>query len=264
MPYKLFSMSFADNSCILDFKRCLFKYKDQNFMLYPGNDQYYMTIDTIIENINQTEDFVFRLCCEFLYLFGWKNHCYFNFIDASSMSVPSYDYLLKRTQPLNRFPRRDRMHIPFLVMTDNNVSEDFMKAIALYNHAKYTNDPYNTFLCLYKIIDLPLNGLTRNPAEWINQNIAFCDFYLEFQKEIFDIIGKQDDLGRFIRDECRNAITHIHRYDCSKSVLLPYIFSDIKKISCINSMMFDLATVFINNIDKQTNSKAVDVIIEEV
>lgn len=263
MSYKLFSMAFADNSCVLDFKRCLFEYKDQRFMLYSSDNEYYMTIDTIIDNSKQNEESVFKLCYEFLYLFGWHNHCYFNFLDACSMSAPSYDFLLKRTQPLYRVPRRFRMHIPFLFMTDENVPEDFIKAISLYNQAKYTNDPYNTLLCLYKIIDLPLNGKTRDPVEWINENIASCNYYLEHKDRIFNTIGIQDNLGLFIKDECRNAIAHIYRYNCTKSVLWSYVFSDIIKISRINFIMFELAKLFINKVNKQIKSKSINVIMEE-
>jgi hypothetical protein len=229
---------------MLKFQRCLFEYKGREYMLYPGDSEYHMSIDTIISD-EREEEIVFESIHEFLYLFGWDNHYCFHYLGSCTLGLGNKNTLLERKIPLYKVPRRMRCQASFDYITDPNVSEDFKKAISLYNDAKYTNDIYHSFLCLYKIIDLPVKGKTREPGQWINLNV---DLVIDVNnKELFDFVKTKTDFGGFIRDECRNAIEHIHRNRPGKSSILPFKASDYKQISLAKAVMFDLADTFIRN-----------------
>ena len=225
-------------------------------MLYPGTDKRYMSIDTVVLN-DEDEDCAFEQIHEFLYLFGWANQCCFHFLNSSAMSG-NQDLLLKRQAPLMNIPRRMFNITQFLFMSNPNASDEFKKAIALYNDAKHTQDVFYRFFCLYKILDLPVSGKTRNPETWINDNIDKISSTENSRVAAF--IKNHSNLGEFMRDECRNALAHIHRKDPRKTAILPFRASDYMRIIYGNAVLLDLVLLFIKNEIGEPTSETINVI----
>lgn len=251
----LVSMAFDEGDCVLEFRRCLFEYNGREFMLYPGNNKRYMSIDTVVLN-EQDDDIAFEQIHEFLYLFGWENQCHFHFLNSSAMSGDR-DLLLRRQEPLMNIPRRMYNITRFLIMSDPNTSDDFKKAIALYNDARHTQDVFYRFFCLYKILDLPVSGKTRNPEKWINDNIDKVTSV--DHSRVASFINDHSNFGEFMRDECRNALAHIHRADPNKKSILPYKSSDYMRIVYGNAVLQDLALYFIKNEIGEPTSTAINI-----
>ena len=256
---RILSMAFNEGSCVFKFYRCLFEYKGQEFMLYAGNEKEYMSIDTVVSNAKE-EDKAFELIHEFLYLFGWKNNASFHFLDASMQYPGNRELLLKRKIPLLRYPRRMYQITELLFISALHNSNELKKALALYNDAD-NQDLYHRFICLYKILDIPIAGKTRNPEEWINDNksnIKIPSNSTMIDKTFHEI----ENLGAYLRDECRNALAHIHRKEPSKSIILSFRFADFKRISIANTILEYFVIYFIENElgGKQMEEQIVNVI----
>jgi hypothetical protein len=215
-----------------------------------------MSIDTVVLD-EKDDDLAFEQIHEFLYLFGWENQSYFHFLNSSAMSG-GRDLLLRRQEPLMNIPRRLHNITRFLLMSDSNASTDFKKAIALYNDAKYTQDVFYRFFCLYKILDLPVLGKTRNPEKWINSNIDKLSS--AYNSRVTEFVKQQSNLGEYLREECRNALAHIHRNDPSRTSILPYRASDYMRIVYGNAILSDLALWFIKNEIGEPERRAINVI----
>lgn len=240
---QIFSLVFDEGSCALDFHRCLFEYKGREFMIYPGNNERYMSIDTVIQDDNDG-DVVFELIHEFLYLFGWRNKCYFHFLDACSSSG-NRELLLQRKDPVFWWPRRFIHKTDFDFISSLDASEKFKQAVSLYNDAFYTNDIFYRFFCLYKILDIPISKNPRGPEDWINNNIKKISFNNNCR--VLAFINSKSNLGEFMRDECRNALSHIHRSDFLKKSILPYRACDFESICYANTVLKELVIFFIEN-----------------
>lgn len=257
---KIMSFGFDANDCRFEFKRCLFEYKGREFMLYPGDSHYCHSFDTLVKGEEDTDQ-AFEILHEFLYLFGWANQCAFHFVGGSGVGPANRELLLKRTGPCYRHPRAFWTNIvSMFTMADPNTSEDFKKAISLYNDAKYTNDIFYRFLCLFKIIDLPVKGIKRNPAIWLADR---QDRYVNSHKSVTKFLDQYPNIGKFLQDECRNAIMHVHRNQPSLSSVLTYSSEDYEKIMVACDMMLFFAHVFIEEEIGLPSRTAVNVILEE-
>ena len=255
----IMSYGFDSDSCRFDFKRCLFEFKGREFMLYSGDMRNCDSFDTVVQD-DADADKAFELIHEFLYLFGWTNGCAFHFVGASGFGPGNRDVMLKRTAPVFRCPRGfwyNRTNM--LIMADPNCSEDFIKAMSLYNDALYCNDNFYRFLCLYKILDLPVNGQTRNPVDWIDSNLQCYTPNVHTQKWI----PHNKDLSSFLQDECRNAISHIHRKDPNKSSVISYSAKDYEKISLACSIIMPFVRWLVEKEIGVPQSKAVNVIFQD-
>lgn len=255
----LMSYGFDSNNCYFKFKRCLFEYKGREFMLYPGNMRECDSFDTLVLN-DEDADKAFELLHEFLYLFGWANQCAFHFVGGAGIGTADYALMMRRTGPAYRCPRgfwNSQVHM--LLMADPKCSEDFIKAISLYNDAQYNNDIFYRFFTLFKILDLPVNGLKRDPAVWINANLQ-CFSPNQFTDKV---LHSGQNLGLFLQDGCRNAIAHIHRKDISKSSVISYSSKDYEKISIACSILMPFVRWFIEKEIRISQTVAINVISQD-
>lgn len=254
----LMSYGFDSDNCNFNFKRCLFEYKSREFILYPGNMRLCDSFDTLVAD-NEDADKAFELLHEFLYLFGWANNCAFHFVGGSGMSA-NRDLMMRRSGPVYRCPRGFwNSGMQLISMKDPSCSQDFMKVISLYNDAQYSNDIFYRFFCLFKILDLPVNGQKRNPAKWINNN-QHCFSRSQITDKVFQL---GQNLGIFLQDECRNAIAHIHRDDPSKSSVISYSSKDYEKISIACSMIMPFVRLFIEKEIGEPPNVAVNVVFQD-
>ena len=255
----LMSYGFDSNNCYFDFKRCLFEYKGREFLLYPGNMRECDSFDTLVLN-DEDADKAFELIHEFLYLFGWANQCAFHFVGGCGLGNANRKLMLQRTGPVYRCPRGFwNSRVQMILMADPKCSEAFMKAMSLYNDANYSNDIFYRFFCLFKIIDLPINGRKYNPSVWINANLQYFSPN-QFTDKVFQ---PTHDLGIFLQDECRNAIAHIYRNDKSKSSVISYSSKDYEKISIACSILMPFVRGFIEKEIGVPQTVAVNVLSQE-
>lgn len=241
---ELFSMAFEHVRGGFEFDRCLFEYQGQEFMLYPGNEKRHLSVDTLAMRRQSFEE-VFKKTHEFLCLFGWANQCSFYFLSGSSIPYANRELLLKNIEPVHFHIRRCHDKNRFLFISDSNSSEDFKKALALYNESQCTNNIFYQFLCLYNILDLPIKGEKRDPEVWINENIDKILTKQGTSERKF--VEEKENFGKFIKDECRNAIAHVHRNDPKKSSVLVSSWADNLKIGQSTVVLEDFVDWFIRN-----------------
>nr|WP_054261506.1 hypothetical protein [Propionispora sp. 2/2-37] len=60
-----------------------------------------------------------------------------------------------------------------------------------------------------------------------------------------DFVTDKENFGRFIQDQCKNALSHIHRTDPNKTSILPFRAGDFEKILYAKAIMLELAYKFI-------------------
>lgn len=239
----IFSMSFSDGGCHWSFRRAEFQYKNREYVLYPGTGRYYMAIDTWVKD-NRERDQAFTEIHEFLYLYGWENQCYFHFIGGGTLGAGNLQTLRERRKPVVLYPRWPINTEHLMYMADPaGASEDFINAISLYNDARCSIDIFHQFNCFYKILDLPVKGKTRKPADWIREHIDD----IEIKISLDPWVTKEKKVEDWIRDDCRNAIAHIHRGKSLKPSVISYRFEDFEMIRTANYVLEKLVEYFIKS-----------------
>ena len=235
-----------DSTCMFNFKRCLFKYKEREWVLFKGNELYSESIDTIISSEEERE-VAFALAHEFLYFFGWQNRCYFHFLADSTKYPASREMLLTTQTPLCKAYRYHRkLRSDFKSIANLPSTEIFKDGLSLYNDALYTNDLFYRFLCLYKILDLPVPS-KKSPEEWVNYSLdEVKKTILYTSTKIY--IEKVDNLGKFFSDHCRNSITHIHRKADRPKPVISNSSSDYLIIAKACAMIEPFAIYFLKNV----------------
>lgn len=257
---RIFSMAFDEGSCFFKFKRCLFEFKGRKFMLYPGNDDYYMSIDTVVKD-EIDMDKAFQDIHEFLYLYGWKNHFSFQFLDACSMGPANDSMLVKREAPFFRIPRKMRSTANLVLMESVNCSQEVKNMLSLYNDAMHSDNIFFRFLCLYKVIDLHFKGSTDKIKKWINANFKICG--IEIQSIKYYNSNIDGDLEKYLRDCLRNAIAHSHLTDVRKIGMLSYKPDDYGKTREGCYILEKLVQHLISSLMEKQHSQIVNVMLEE-
>lgn len=235
----ILSMAY-DTNCIFSFKRCVFEYKNRLFVIYCASDNYHMSIDTYFDGTNRDRNRVFETIHEFLYLYGWHNNCYFYYLGSASMSGTK-DLLLKRNTPLYREKMRYIDLQLFYNILDSNCSNVIKNAISLYNDGLHSNDDAYAFLCYYKVIDLFNDGNSSSTVDWINNNIDNIESNWTLCNEF---IKNTDNIGKWLKNTCRNRIAHILLYD-KKEGILSYKSDDLDSLIIGQHIMKLLAELII-------------------
>lgn len=259
---RLFSMVFDEGECSFKFKRCLFEYKSRKFMLYPGDERYYMTVDTIIRDKDDKER-AFQDIHEFLYLFGWKNNFVFQFLDAGSMSPADEKLLLERTVPFMRIPRKMYSYTELIWHVSERCSSDVKLMMSLYNDAISSSNVFFRFLNLYKVLDFHFKSNNNRIKNWIESqtNLIIEDIgKMEYYKP--DVNGK---LGSYLRTCLRNAIAHsyLKNTTADKNGLVAYKHNDFVKTAEAAYILEKLVYHLINSLVINDDSQVVHVLLEE-
>ncbi len=197
-----------DSSCTFPFKRCLFKFDGREFVLISGTEEYCEVLTIIIDN-SKERDKIFNTIQKFLFCFGWANDCKFNYRGYLAEGISKSVNLFKRRRTF--YMRRNYRN--FLVSFDFTISPTTYEqqvALSLYNDAQYSANLFYEFVCLWKILELPYANRTLKANEWVNDIIKKRP-KIQITDYVADLISKGENVGKYFREECRNAIFHITR-----------------------------------------------------
>lgn len=204
---RLLSFTF-DSRCNFSFKKCLFKFEGRELAFHVGDDKYCEVIQTFAED-NEDEDLIFKQINKFLFCFAYENYCSFHYRGSCARGWNQTIDLLE----IPPFYREQRIYRNFSVdftHVKEASSNELEIALSLYNEAMYTYNQFYKFICLWKILEINYSGRTKKAEEWINEVIASNQNIL-IEDFIKELINKNKDVGKTLKENYRNAIYHIER-----------------------------------------------------
>jgi hypothetical protein len=219
MRYRsLFTIAF-DNSQRLKSKTYYFAYRGVEFKLVQDNPQ--RRADHLLTIVEDDAECLraFRAAAEFMSALAWENNSRIALWENGYRSWPA-PRTLRQARPWSyTFPR-----ISFSgLMTGNDISrlplietEDQRAALALFREARASNNEYLRFLFYWQVLQV------RSPSA----AIGFVD--KAFRRQRAKLRLHEDDLaeiplngrtlGKYLSDDCRDAIAHLRRRQGSRSI----------------------------------------------
>src|SRR4030043_83541 len=211
MPY-LMEIAF-DNDHRLKRRYYLFVYKGIRFKLIQDIQRKWADhLITILPEGNEVErEKVFSVASEFISALGWQNRAIVAVWESGGCGWRK-ELPLSRAMPSFRtFPR-----IPFggsIIGCDIDIipkieNEEQRVALTLYREARASNNDYLSFLFFWQVLE---TGGT-NAEKYVN-NIwkKQPDGLKRVAKDVESLQLQSRLLGKYFRDECRDAIAHIRR-----------------------------------------------------
>jgi hypothetical protein len=246
---KIIEFSF-DSTCRFKEKRYIFNFKNKDFLLISGDDEFADSILIIIDK--ETDEEIFEMVNIFLCSIAWTTHNGFQILASSSKPINN----LTNLENLNSFLKIRRYYKniinlgPIISIKD----EKQEKALSLFNEAEYSNNIFYSFFCLWRILEIKYPE--GKAANWID-NIAKSN-----PEKISDCIylgakNMNKSIGSYLYIYFRCAIAHCNSEPLKFSHRLNDIiemkrmindFKELVKFFIYNELKLDLYANKINNL----------------
>lgn len=253
MPY-LMEISF-DNDHRFARKTYLFEYRGYQFKLHQENPRRWAdSLLTILEDgTDQRCEDAFQVASEFLSALAWSIRSRIAVWECGGRSWQDIWKLSKAQPSAKTFPR-----IPFhgnvsgskLVWIPKITSEEQRIALALFREANASNNDYLSFLFFWQIFDI---GSTN--AEGIIEKIRRRKprEVVMIQREVdkLPLRNHSNKLGKYLREEGRDAIAHIKRKPNKKKLELDNIAARAELSTAVRVVKTYAAYYIENNLGLQ-------------
>lgn len=123
-------------------------------------------------------------------------------------------------------------------------TKDQEDAIGLYREALVSASPFYKFLCLWNILNIPARG-TKSVISWVNDALENKKHKIFLNNQISALEKKGADIGKYLDEECRDAIAHIRRDSPNRTHIDPNDGRDIVRISSSTYFLENLARLYI-------------------
>jgi len=238
---ELYAIAF-DFNCHFNFSKALVRYNDYEFVFHNGKTDKVDVIETILSNSDERDKFA-QTAIDFCLSLVAKNiFCSFSYIAEFAMGLKkSLDLLNKK--PSIRISRNDRSSI-LDINSIKKLETDSQKIVSsLLNDADYNNNPFFKFLCYWKILEVPINSKTRRAERWINDIINSNPDIISNNKDIKQKHNSGVDIGRYFKEQNRNAIAHISR----PPYLSSHNYQHFRQVSKACNEIYDFVNYFVQN-----------------
>src|SRR2546421_2917236 len=209
----LMEISF-DNSCRLARKTYLLQYKGVTFKLVQDDPRKWADhLLTVVPTHTSPEaDSAFAAACEFVSALGWEHGATVAVWESGGRGWHDDDLLQDAKPTLFTFPRTafggnvvncDLHRLPHVQ------TEDQRKALALYREAGAANTVYLQFFFYWQVMEI---GIGADAVGFVNRSWRRDRNQLRVQQSEIDALplgGRT--IGKYLLDDCRDAIAHIKR-----------------------------------------------------
>lgn len=241
----LTAFAFSSTGVFQNFKKCLFKYNNREYVLHAGTPEYCDVIQTYITHNDEYNE-IFTDLNQFLHNFGWFNQCGFQYkIDAGQGSKHTNDLYQRNSILQAKRSCAINLAANFEYISNPSTPETTI-ALSLYNDAQVSNNYFYEFLCLFKILEIDYpNKNNLYASQWINQTLINQPslIYHDFIK---DMVVKKEDVGTYFYKECRTTIAHINNRN--NESLLSFKLEDYQKIRIACNSIDPFVRYFIHNV----------------
>ncbi|MFQ5714549.1 MAG: methylamine utilization protein MauJ [Candidatus Scalinduaceae bacterium] len=220
----LYSMAF-DFNCKFEFSKACISHKGCEFILHNGGDNYADVIETILDKYEDRDSFsqvAFNFCLSFVAC----NSCNFAYLDSCAMSLHEKIDIFDKN-PFIKIPRNSRSVLVPLNYIKKVDTEEQSLVSSLFNDATSSNNPFFKFLCYWKILEIPINSKSRKATDWIDSTVKTNPELVESSKELKEEYDKGINIGKYFKDNYRDAVAHIAR----PPHLSSHNFNDYKKVT---------------------------------
>jgi hypothetical protein len=203
-----------DNSCRLARKTYLFQYNDVTFKLVQDNPRKWADhLLTIVPAYNSREaDSAFAAACEFVSALGWEHRARVAVWEAGGRGWHDGHSLREAKPSIFTFPRIafggnvvncDLHRLPHVQTNEQRT------ALALYREASAANTTYLQFLFYWQVMEV---GPGADAIGFVNRAWRRDRDRIHIQQSAVDALPLQGrTLGKYLSDDCRDAIAHIRR-----------------------------------------------------
>jgi len=239
-----------DNSSRLWKDVYYFEYKGVRYKLIQNNVRKWCDVLlTIIPNDKDKKaiDYAYITASEFLSALSWENRSKVKANHLGGCGIP-HDFKLRSAKcRAFSFPQ-----VPFSgYVVGNNINripeienEEQRDALLLFREAESSNNNYLSFLFFWQIIEVSKN----DAIGWINKTYCKNRNKIRLSKdEINRLPLKGKSLGNYLYDDCRNAISHIHRRKAGKTEVKLDTPEDNLRISLSTGVISDFARFYIKD-----------------
>jgi hypothetical protein len=209
-----------DNTRRLQRKHYLFEYRGVRFKLVQDNPRKWA--DHLLTIVPQDDriarEHAFSVASEFLSALAWENGAGVAVWEAGGSGWPD-NLPLRRAQPnifvFPRIPFRGNAvgHTPSQIPQIQNEAQRI--ALALFREARASNNDYLSFLFFWQVLEV--DG--RSPEDFVNKAFRKHRDRLRIDQSCINQLPLDGrTLGRYLLDDCRNAIAHIRRKPGKKKI----------------------------------------------
>ncbi len=188
-------------------KRYLFEYRGVKFKLVQDNPRKWADhlLAIVPENDPAAQEEAFSAGCEFVSALGWENRGRVAVWEAGGRSWHDSSPLQQAEPSFFTFPRvpfggnimgHELRRIPYVETPAQRT------ALALFREANASNSAYLSFLFFWQVLEV--DGC--DPERFINKHRREVR-----APEVADLPLGSQTLGRYLDDDCRDAIAHIRR-----------------------------------------------------
>lgn len=209
-----------DNTRRLQRKRYLFEYRGVRFKLIQNNPRKWADhLITIVPQDNRTaREHVFSVASEFLSALAWENSADVAVWEAGGSGWPD-DLPLQKAQPnifvFPRIPFRGNVVGYTLSQIPQIQNEAQRIALALFREARASNNDYLSFLFFWQVLEV--DG--HSAEGFVDQAFRKHRGRLRIDQSYISRLPLDGrTLGRYLLDDCRNAIAHIRRKPGKKKI----------------------------------------------
>ncbi len=208
-----------DNSSRLCRNVYYFEYKGIRYKLIQNNIRKWCDVLlTIVSGnpVRKEENRAYNIASEFISALSWENNSHVKLHYIGGGGVPDNFQLRKAKCSMRSFPR-----IPFfghdvghdICCIPQIETEEQRNALLLFREASSSNNDYLAFLFFWQILEIGKS----NPIGWINKAWKKNRNKIRISNDQFDRLPlKKKSVGHYFYDDCRNAISHIHRRKAGK------------------------------------------------
>jgi hypothetical protein len=125
-------------------------------------------------------------------------------------------------------------------------TDEQRRALALFREADSANKTIMSFLLYWQVMDIPPQGWpATNPSAWVDdEDSAGRIFLRDDQRDLLDRLRRGRSLGKYLSDDCRNAIAHLRR-SARQRVVLFDDREDLRRFRVSSDVAKDLARQYI-------------------
>lgn len=231
-----------DSPCYFNEAEYMFEFEGREYRLIRGTDEECDKLLTITDDYSPDEciERVMRLL-DFL---SWTLKVGIQFLGGVSHGIKKGTLTLE-TAPIGFLRKRKLIIYGVDISSIPEVKNDVqIDALSLWNEAEISTSPFLGFINYWKIVELfphgtkPKGSPEERAIDWVDNVNTNKIINLDKLKKA--IAGKEITVGKFLYNECRNAIAHITR----KPTLKPSKVEDHKKISLPKQVMRALAKYY--------------------
>jgi hypothetical protein len=227
----------------------IFEFEGKKFRLIRGTDIESDKLTTISDG-SKEDDFNCReTAMRLIDYISWQIGVPIQYLGSSTgTGISSKKFNFDNT-PINAFHKRIlRGRVVRVEKIPKVVNETQKLALSLWNEAEGSNSDFLSFINYWKILELPPHNTKRkgkpnvSAENWIN-NLSTSN--VSGLKDLKDNLSKNrtTDLGKYLYEECRNAIAHVTR----KPRLNPSKLEDQNKISSVLLVVRSMAKYYIKS-----------------